>query len=454
MKDTLGFLHYDRKTHLKRDALSRIKDNLEQTLPLDLQTLQEQALRCSDCGIPFCHGTMDIKQTGGCPLHNLIPEWNELVSLNKMEEAYKRLSLTNPFPEFTARVCPAPCESSCTNGIHYEPVSIKAIEYEIQDFAFSNDLVNFKTPKPLGYRIAIIGSGPSGLSAAHYLSLYGYDVTIYEKDKLPGGLLQYGIPNMKLDKSIVKRRIDLLKAQGVTFITNTTVGQDITFSSIQKDYDKVIIAVGTPKARDLDIEGRNLQGIHMALDYLKDSIEETSKITAKNKHVVIIGGGDTGADCLATAIRQNATSITQLEITPQKPETRQANNPWPQYRYIDSIDYAHQEYIASYHKDPRIFETTVTSFTGKNQVTSLQANKVTWDNGLTITDEGMTYKADLVIIAIGFMGLDEKSKEWTSLDSKDIYVTGDAKMGQSLVVHAIEQGKQTALQIHKDFNKK
>ncbi len=467
-----GFIEFERKTHLKRSVLERLKDWNEQTISLDEKDLQEQAARCMNCGIPYCHSGIQLRgMTTGCPLHNLIPEWNDLVYKGKWEKAYKRLAKTNPFPEFTSRVCPAPCEGGCTTGLNLEPVSIKSIEYRIIEKAFEEGYVKpYDGPKS-GKTIAIVGSGPAGLSAAHYLTFVGHDVTVFEKSDRVGGLLMYGIPQMKLEKRFIDRRVKLLEDSGVVFIKNTEVGKDISSKEIEENFDVVLLAIGTENARDLDIPGRELSNVFLAMEYLtqttKHIIDETPlSINASEKNVVIIGGGDTATDCLASCIRQNAKSVTQLEIMHKKDLKRnKTTNPWPEYPKTDLVDYGQKEAISVFGNDPRNYLTTATEFLGEHgSITSVKTVDVDWKkdaNGkfnlkfLKGTEKEIP--ADLVLIAIGFAGpnedlvksfdikLNKKTHNNRTMDfdtlKDNVFIAGDMRRGQSLIVWAMQEGK-------------
>lgn len=464
-----GFMEYQRKDGNKPSPKERLENYNEHFTTIDSQTLKEQAARCMDCGIPFCSsGVLLNNRVTGCPLHNLIPEWNQLVYEGKMEDAYKRLIKTNPFPEFTSRVCPAPCEGACTNGLHYESVTIKNIEYEISKYAFEHDLVKaYKGPKRKEV-IAVIGSGPSGLSTAHYLSQYGYQVSVFEKEDRFGGLLVYGIPSMKLDKDVVSRRIQILKESGVTFINNTSLGKDISLDQLEEEFDAIVLAMGTEQARDIEVLGRDKMEVIFALDYLKDSIRnvlEDSELTynAQDKNVIIIGGGDTATDCLATALRQKAKSVTQFEIMPEKPKTR-VNNPWPEYPNTLKTDYGQDEAIFLHKEDPRVYKTLIKEIKDK-QVESVQIDWVKEGNRFQMKESSDTsvWDADMVIIAAGFEGpnndllkqegiqYDQRGYRLTNsyLTNRDkVYIVGDMRKGQSLVVSAMQEGKEVAKKIH------
>lgn len=393
MGKATGFLEYQRIDPKKRAPEERIQDWQEIKLPRDPEVIKTQGARCMNCGVPFCNGGVMLNgMVSGCPLHNLIPDWNELIYKGQWEEAYKRLSRTSPFAEFTSRVCPAPCEGACTEGYIMEPVTINCIEYEIIEKAFAEGWVKPKKGKATGKRVAVVGSGPAGLSAANYLNAVGHEVTVYERSDRPGGLLVYGIPNMKLEKTVVERRINLMKESGIQFILNTEVGKDIPAQGLVNQYDAVVLCTGATKARGLSVEGKDLKGVHFAVDFLKantqclldgklnefksDSLTKGSEdgnlirnfdctdltgvcqgaefISAEGKKVIIIGGGDTGTDCVATAIRHGCKSVHQFEIMPEPPAKRiEATNPWPEWPKKLKVDYGQEEAISLYGKDPR-----------------------------------------------------------------------------------------------------
>lgn len=474
-----GFLEYDRYIPQKRRPEERIKDWNELKGHYSEEELQIQAARCMDCGVPFCQsGIMLNGMVSGCPLHNLIPQWNNLVYLGRWEEAYQRLSRTNPFPEFTGRVCPAPCEGSCTEGHVTEPVAICNIEYAIIEKAFENDWVKAEKQADTGKYIAIVGSGPSGLSAAWYLALRGHKVTVYERQEEPGGLLMYGIPNMKLDKKIVRRRLRLMEQLGITFRCSVEIGEDVKATQLLEDYDAVLLTIGATNARRLNAPGADAEGIILAVDYLKANtryIQEAdykrnSYMDAKDKHVIVIGGGDTGTDCVGTAIRQGAKTVHQFEITSKPAEDRNHDkNPWPEWPRVLKTDYGQEEAIHTFGEDPRIYDISTTAFVTneKGEVEGLHTTKVEWksEHGRVtprpVIDSEAYWQADLVLIAMGFLGPDRKLIEELDLatdnrgnilaDSDtyetsrdDVFACGDARRGQSLVVWGLEEGKRAA----------
>jgi glutamate synthase (NADPH/NADH) small chain len=474
-----GFMEYARETRHERAPLERVKDWSEAHPPYSEETLRTQGARCMDCGIPFCHtGKLLAGMASGCPVNNLIPEWNDLVYRGQWEEAYIRLAKTNNFPEFTGRVCPAPCEGSCTLGLNAPPVTIKLIEQEIVDRAFAAGLVR-PQPPPVrtGKRVAVVGSGPAGLAAAQQLNRAGHLVTVFERADRVGGLLMYGIPNMKLDKSLVERRVKQLADEGVRFVTGTEIGKHIPADRLAKDYDSVVLCGGATHARDLPIEGRKLGGIHLAMDFLTantksllDSRHADGRfISAKGKDVVVIGGGDTGTDCVGTSIRHGATSVTQLEILPRPPDERAADNPWPQWPKTLKTDYGQEEAKALWGKDPRTFAIQTRRFLddGKGNVSGLEVYQVEWRKGPDgrfgpheVPGTQRTVSADLVLLALGFVGpekpmlqqlgvkLDDRGNVWTDENKMTsvpgVFAAGDMSRGQSLVVWAIREGRIAA----------
>jgi len=474
-----GFLEFQREPTHARSPLERIKDWKEDHPPYGEETLRQQGARCMDCGIPFCHtGKIIAGMASGCPVNNLIPEWNDLVYRGQWEEAYIRLAKTNNFPEFTGRVCPAPCEGSCTLGISEPPVTIKTIEAEIIDRAFREGWVKPKPPPVrTGKRVAVVGSGPAGLACAQQLNRAGHTVTVFEREDRAGGLLMYGIPNMKLDKSIVERRIRLIADEGVRFLTETEIGKHFPASRLVKEYEAVVLCGGATQARDLPVEGRNLRGIHLAMEFLRantksllDSGHADGKyISAKGKNVVVIGGGDTGTDCVGTSIRHGCKSLVQLEILVRPPEQRAADNPWPQWPKVLKVDYGQEEARALWGEDPRQFQVLTKRFVGdeEGRVKELQLVKVEWVKGPDgrfgpheVPGTERALPADLVLLALGFTGpekpmlkelgvkIDDRGNVWTDpgkmTSVPGVFAAGDMARGQSLVVWAIREGRLAA----------
>jgi glutamate synthase (NADPH) small chain len=477
-----GFMEYGREPRHERPPLERVKDWSEEHPPYGEDTLRKQGARCMDCGVPFCHtGKLIAGMASGCPVNNLIPEWNDLVWEGEWREAYIRLAKTNNFPEFTGRVCPAPCEGSCTLAINEPPVTIKLIECEIVDRAFREGWVEPQPPQlRTGKRVAIVGSGPAGLAAAQQLNKAGHAVTVFERADRIGGLLMYGIPNMKLDKRLVERRVKLMADEGVRFVTQTEIGKHIPAERLVKEYEAVVLCGGATQARDLPVEGRNLKGIHMAMEFLHANTKslldsghaDGQYISAKDKRVVVIGGGDTGTDCVGTSVRHGARSLLQLEILPRPPDERAADNPWPQWPKTFKVDYGQAEAAALWGQDPRDFEVLTKRFVddGKGNVKALEVVRVEWTKGpdgrfgpKEIPGSGRTIPADLVLLALGFTGpekpmlerlgvkLDDRGNVWTD-DNRmtsvpGVFAAGDMSRGQSLVVWAIREGRQAAVAV-------
>jgi glutamate synthase (NADPH) small chain len=480
MGKVTGFMEFQRELPPDRSPLERLNDWREFHEHFPESKLQQQGGRCMDCGIPFCHtGTLLSGMASGCPINNLIPEWNDLVYRGLWKEALERLHKTNNFPEFTGRVCPAPCEGSCVLGINESPVTIKTIECEIIDNGFAAGWVKPEPPeKRTGKRVAAIGSGPAGLACAAQLNRAGHWVTLYERADRIGGLLMYGIPNMKLDKAVVQRRVDLMAEEGVKFVTSTAVGTDIPGAKLREEFDAVVLCCGATKPRDLPIPGRDLKGIHFAMEFLHANtkclldtgLEDGNYISAVDKHVIVVGGGDTGTDCVGTAMRHQCKSLTQLEILPRPPDTREPDNPWPEWPKIYRLDYGQEEAQARFGADPRIYLTTPEKFVGdaSGHVKELHTVGVEWakaDNGAWVPKRiGGTEKvhpADLVLLAMGFLGPEETvlaglgverdarsnakaeyGKFTTNVDG--VFAAGDMRRGQSLVVWAINEGRGAA----------
>ena len=475
-----GFIEYLRELPVDRTPMERVRDWNEFHHHMDEKRLRQQGARCMDCGVPFCHtGKLISGMASGCPVNNLIPEWNDLVYRGLWREALDRLHRTNNFPEFTGRVCPAPCEGSCVLGINAPPVTIKNIENAIVDRGFEEGWILPEPPVTrTGKKVAVIGSGPAGLAAAAQLNKAGHSVTVLERADRPGGLLTYGIPNMKLDKlEVVARRIQLLEKEGIKFLCNATVGENVEAELLVRDFDATVICTGATLPRDLPVEGRNLKGVHFAMDFLtvstqavlKDSPDSTP-ITAKGKDVLVLGGGDTGTDCVGTSMRQGCKSLTQLEILAVPPMDRADDNPWPEWPKVYKMDYGQEEAAAKFGADPRAYLTTVKRFNGDadGNLASVVTVNIRWeknDKGQFIPVEQpgseKEHPAQLVLLAMGFLGPEqallkdlkvetdvrsnvkaEYGKYGTSVPG--VFAAGDARRGQSLVVWAINEGRGAA----------
>ena len=476
-----GFMEYSREVSKAREPLERIKhfNEFREHLPQERQQLQ--GARCMECGVPFCQaGMMICGMASGCPLHNLVPEWNDLVYMGNWEQAYRRLQKTNPFPEFTSRVCPALCEAACTCGLIGEPVATRENEYAIIEHAYEQ---GYAAPRPVkvrtGKKVAVVGSGPSGLAAADQLNKRGHSVTVYERSDRIGGLLMYGIPNMKLEKRIVDRKRRVMEEEGVVFVTGVDVGRDVKAEQLLREFDRVILACGASNPRDIQVPGRDAKGIYFAVDFLKANTKslldsefaDKAYVDTKDKDVVIIGGGDTGNDCVGTAIRHGAKSVTQIEMMPKAPDTRAQDNPWPEWPKVCKTDYGQQEAIAVYGHDPRIYESTVKEFVKDKdgKLAAVKIVKLSWEkdeaagrmNMKEVPGSEETLPADIVLIAAGFLGaqsyvakafgveLNQRTNVKTEAgqyqtDRENVFVTGDMHRGQSLVVWAIREGREAA----------
>jgi len=418
-----GFLEFDRELPAAQPPAERIRHWQEFHLHQPDSNLRAQGARCMDCGIPFCHsGTLIAGMASGCPINNLIPEWNDLVYRGLWRDALDRLHKTNNFPEFTGRVCPAPCEGSCVLGINNPPVTIKTIEHAIIERGFEEGWVVPEPPEQrTGKKVAVVGSGPSGLACAAQLNKAGHWVTVFERADRVGGLLMYGIPNMKLEKHIVQRRIDIMAEESVTFITNTEIGKDLPAEQLTQDFDAVVLCGGATKARDLQIPGRELKGIHFAMDFLRANTKslldsdhaDGQYISAKDKDVIVIGGGDTGTDCVGTSLRHGCRSLVQFEILPQPPDARTPDNPWPQWPKVYKLDYGQEEAAALHGDDPREYCVMSTHFAADDEgnLKELHTYRVEWkkdESGRFVSEEipdsRQVWPAQLVLIAMGFLG--------------------------------------------------
>lgn len=465
-----GFLEYDRKTAEECCAQERIQ-NWDAFHPAQSEEeIAQQAARCMNCGVPFCHAGVNWRGVGsGCTLGNLIPEWNHLVFKGHFEEAYRRLEKTNLLHECTSRVCPALCEGACTCGMNGEPVAIREVERFLSDMAWEKGWVVPRIPKERnGKSVAVVGSGPAGLTCAHILNQRGFSVTVFEKSEEPGGLLMFGIPNMKLPKERIRQRVDILRQEGITFVCNTDVGKDLPVTALDS-YDAVILCGGAGQPRDLSVSGRNLPGVRFAVPFLADATRrilrgETEDKPLAGRKVVVIGGGDTGNDCVATSIRMGANSVIQLEIMPPSPETRALDNPWPRWPMVLKTDYGQQEAIWLYGRDPRTFEITAVSIVGNETsgVTGIETAQVEW----VTTERGRMPKqiestirrqaATDVLIAMGFVGAEtylptalnitlDKTAYATSRPG--VFAAGDMRTGQSLVVRASADAVKAAAEV-------
>lgn len=484
MGKATGFLEYTRTESTAKEPLERINDFNEFHVPLNDEQRREQAARCMDCGVPFCqNGKMLCGMVSGCPLNNLIPEWNDLIYHGQKEQALERLLMTNNFPEFTSRVCPALCEKACICGVYDSPVTVKENENSIIEFGFESGYIKPQPPAVRsGKKIAVIGSGPSGLAAADTLNKRGHSVTVFERSDRVGGLLMYGIPNMKLEKHIIERRAELMRAEGVEFVTNANVGENVSADEIKKSFDAVILACGSSNPRDIKAEGRDAEGIYFAVDFLKattkslldSDLTDGKFISAKDKNVVIIGGGDTGNDCVGTSVRHGCKSVVQLEMMPKLPDERAENNPFPQYPRVCKTDYGQEEAIAVFGHDPRIYCTTVKEFIKdeNGRLSAVRTVKLSFgtdpETGRRTMNEvegsEEILPCELCLIAAGFLGcqsyvadafgveLDQRTNVKTAPEShatnaEKIFTAGDMHIGQSLVVRAIREGRDAAAEV-------
>lgn len=477
-----GFMEYERQDNKAVEPLKRIKNFNEFHTPMSEKDRKEQAARCMNCGVPFCQSGMTINgMTSGCPLNNLVPEWNDMLYHGNLEKALQLLRQTNNFPEFTSRVCPALCEAACTCGLNESPVTCKANENAIVEYGYANGLMEANPPKVrTGKKVAIVGSGPAGLAAADQLNKRGHDVTVYERNDHIGGLLMYGIPNMKLEKWVIDRKQKVMEEEGVHFECNADVGKNVKAEDLLKNYDSVILACGASNPRDIKAPGREAEGIYFAVDFLTRSTKHvlTGKtqgwVNTQGKNVVVIGGGDTGNDCVGTAVRQGAKSVVQIEMMPKLPDQRAENNPWPEWPRVCKTDYGQEEAIAVYGQDPRIYQATVKEFlsdkSGKLKKVKLvklepkKDEKTGRMNMVEIPGSEFEIPADYVLIAAGFLGTQdyiakafqvklnertnvatEKGSYKTSVDK--VFTAGDMHRGQSLVVWGINEGRHVAREV-------
>jgi glutamate synthase (NADPH/NADH) small chain len=483
-----GFMEYNRETSEAIKPKVRIKNFNEFHIPLSKEKQKRQGARCMACGVPFCQSGMTLMgMTTGCPLHNLVPEWNDLVYTDNLRQAYNRLVKTDNFPEFTGRVCPALCEAACTCGLNEDPVSIRENEYGIIENAYKEGYAKANPPRVrTGKKVAVIGSGPAGLAAADQLNKRGHHITVFERSDRVGGLLMYGIPNMKLEKHIIDRKINVMKEEGIEFVTCADVGTNYKANKILKDYDRVILACGASNPRDIKAPGREAKGIHFAVDFLKattkslldSELADNNYITTKDKKVLVIGGGDTGNDCVGTSIRHGAASVVQLEMMPKQPDSRAEMNPWPEWPRVSKTDYGQEESIEVFGQDPRVYQTTVKEFIVDEAGNVCQAKLVKLESKkdeatgrmgmVEVVGSEYTIDVDVVLIAAGFLGSQEyvtkafgvDLNERTNVITEDgkyktnvenVFTAGDMHRGQSLVVWAINEGREVAKEVDCDL---
>jgi glutamate synthase (NADPH/NADH) small chain len=483
MGKSTGFMEYKRENNPGLEPLERIKNYREFHTPISDEDRQKQGARCMNCGVPFCqYGKPICGMVAGCPLNNLCPDWNDLVYKGFWDEALQRLMLTNAFPEFTSRVCPALCEKACVCGLNDEPVTTKENEYSIIEHGYASGTMKAHVPaNRTGKKVAVIGSGPSGLSTAYWLNVRGHEVTVYEKSDRPGGLLMYGIPNMKLEKQVILRRVKILEEEGITFKCSVNVGVDITYEELKANYDAVVLCCGAGNPRDIKAEGRDAKGIYFAVDFLRattqsllaSNMADTKYISAKYKDVIIIGGGDTGNDCVGTCMRHGCKSVTQLEMMPAPPVERAANNPWPEWPKVLKTDYGQEEAAAVFGHDPRVYCTTVKRFIKDEnnklsavetvELKSVRDETTGRFNMVPVEGTEKTLPCQLVLIAAGFLGPQSYVVDAFGVDTNarsnietgsghatsvpGVFAAGDCKRGQSLVVWGLREGRDAAAEV-------
>ena len=486
MGKATGFMDYARQDKTAEQPIERIRHFNEFHTPLSKEEQELQGARCMECGVPFCQSGKELMgMASGCPLHNLVPEWNDLIYNGNWEEAYYRLVKTNNFPEFTSRVCPALCEKACTCGLNQEAVASKGNEYAIIENAYEMGYAKANPPKVrTGKKIAVIGSGPAGLAAADLLNKRGHSVTVFEREDKAGGLLRYGIPNMKLEKQYIDRKLAVMEEEGVEFRLSCNVGKDVKPAALLKEYDRILLACGASNPRDIKVPGRDAEGIYFAVDFLKSTtkalwandmkLKDGTYISAKGKNVIVIGGGDTGNDCVGTSIRHGAKSVLQLEMMPKAPDERTGNNPWPEWPKVCKTDYGQEEAIAVFGSDPRVYTTTVKEFVKdkkgklcKAVLVKLESKKDEATGRMMMVESPgteYTVDVDLVLIAAGFLGSENyvtkafgvevnqrtnvKTEEGRYASSvPNVFTAGDMHRGQSLVVWAIREGREAAREI-------